>query len=168
MQIFDQAEINSIEKTKKSNDDMEVFFQKKRDQWKTETDPLYISMKADFSNIDNAKKVMDIQTSALAYRQNIGEEISFFLNKRSREEVKLKMSKQEKIVWYAVGSPLAGKKFTAAQLTAIVDAHIAETERTIQLIDVHIDFLRDLSKRLNDIPYTFKNLVDLMNYLSKI
>lgn len=161
--LYDKDEIERINKSRETNDKLEEFFNSKREDWKKTIDPLFESMKNNFT-LDNAKKIIDIQSMALSFRQALSEEISFFLNKRSREEVKLKKLKQDKFVFYATGF---GLKTSLGEKSILIDAHTAESERNIQLIDVHIDFLRTSSKNLEALGFSIKNIVELMTYLSK-
>mgnify|MGYP000860232898 CR=1 FL=1 len=163
MNLYDTEEIERINKARETNDKLEDFFASKRDTWNKNIDPLYISLRNDFT-IDNSQKIIEIQSLALSYRQVINEEISLFLNKRTKEEVKMKKLKQDKFVFYATGF---GLKTNLGEKALLIDAHIAENERNLQLIDVHVDFLRNSSKNLETLGYTIKNIIELMNYLGR-
>lgn len=168
IQLYDNAELEFLNKIKEKNDKMEIFFEDNIKKWDAEIAPLYDTIKCDFK-LDNAKKIMEVQVNALAYRQNISEQISMFLNKRSIENTKLKKATQEKIMWYAIGeSPLGlGKKLSPSQLTSVIEAHVSELQRSVEIIDVHVDYLRSIQKMLSDMAYAIKNIIELYNYLSK-
>jgi len=163
MNLYDTEEIERINKARETNDKLEDFFASKREAWNKNMDPLYISLRENFT-IDNSQKIIEIQSLALSYRQVINEEISLFLNKRTKEEVKMKKLKQDKFVFYATGF---GLKTNLGEKALLIDAHIAENERNLQLIDVHVDFLRNSSKNLETLGYTIKNIIELMNYLGR-
>jgi hypothetical protein len=163
MNLYTTEEVDRINKAKETNDKLEEFFADKRDEWNKNIQPLYEVLKSDF-NATNSKKIMEMQANALSYRQIISEQISFFLNKRSKEEVKLKKIKQDKFVFYATG---AGLKTNMGEKNILIDGHIGENERNMQLIDVHIEFLRSCSKNLESLGYTIKNIIELMNYLGR-
>ena len=114
--------------------------------------------------LESFSKVVDAQSLALSYRQKINEEISFFLNRRSAEEVKLKKLKQDKFVFYATGF---GLKTNLGEKSLLIDAHIAENDRSLQMIENHIEFLRSSSKNLESLGFTIKNITELMNYLGR-
>ena len=76
----------------------------------------------------------------------------------------MKKLKQDKFVFYATGF---GLKTNLGEKALLIDAHIAENERNLQLIDVHVDFLRNSSKNLETLGYTIKNIIELMNYLGR-
>lgn len=163
MNLYDTEEIERINKARETNDKLEDFFASKREAWNKNMDPLYISLRENLT-IDNSQKIIEIQSLALSYRQVINEEISLFLNKRTKEEVKMKKLKQDKFVFYATGF---GLKTNLGEKALLIDAHIAENERNLQLIDVHVDFLRNSSKNLETLGYTIKNIIELMNYLGR-
>jgi hypothetical protein len=163
MNVYTPEEIDRINKASETNDKLEEFFSKKRSIWNENINPLYEVLKSDF-NAGNSKKIMEMQSNALNYRQTINEEISFYLNRRSKEEVKLKKIKQDKFLFYATG---VGLKTNMGEKSILIDGHLGENERNIQIIDVHIEFLRACSKNLESLQYTIKNIIELMNYLGK-
>lgn len=161
MNVYTKEEIDRINKNKETNDRMEEFFSQKRERWNESIEPLFEIIKTSF-NLENSHKIIEVQSYALSYRQKINEEISFFLNKRSKEDVKLKSLKQEKFIFYATG---VGLKTNMGEKNILIDAHVAESERAIQIIDVHIEFLRNSSKNLESLGFTIKNIIELMNFL---
>lgn len=162
--LYEQIEIDRINKIKETNDKMEEFFTSGRAKWESEIKPLFSSMNCDFNSLDNAKVIMEVQSTALAYRQNIAEQISFYLSKRTKEDVKIKKVKHDKFIWYSMNF---GLKTNLSEKTLLMDAHTAEMERSSSIIENYIDFLRTSSKNLDSLGYAIKNIVELMNYLSK-
>jgi len=158
---YTQDELIKISKLKEVNDKLEEYFTSKRDDWGTAVDPLFESLKLDI-NLETSKKIMETQSYSLSYRQKINSEISTFLNKRSRQEVKLKKIKQEKFIFYATGYTI---KTNMGEKTVLIDAHIAEEQRNIELIENYIEFLRQLNKNLESLQYTLKNIIELFNLL---
>lgn len=163
MDLYNNEEIARIEQAKKLNDSLEEFFLKKREKWTEEILPLFETIKLSFTS-ENASKITDCQSLALSYRQNINLEISLFLNKRSKEEPKIKKLKQDKFIFYATG---VGLKTNMGEKSLLIDAHIGENDRYLQLIETHIEFLRNTSKSLESLGYTIKNIIELMNYLGR-
>ena len=163
MNLYNDEELSRISKIKETNDKLEDFFNQKREEWTNNINPLFDVIKNNF-NLENSSKIMDCQSLALTYRQMINEQISFLFNKRSKEEVKIKKLKQDKFVFYATGF---GLKTNLGEKGLLIDAHIAENDRNIQLIENYIEFLRSSSKNLESLGYTIKNIIDLMNYLGK-
>lgn len=163
MNLYNEEELNRISKAKETNDKLEEFFNSKREEWSNNLKPLFEVIKTSFT-ITSTDKIIECQSLALTYRQMISEQISFFLNKRTKEEVKLKKLKQDKFVFYATGF---GLKTNMGEKGILIDGHIAENERNLQLIENYIEFLRSSSKNLEALGFTIKNIVELMNYLGR-
>jgi len=163
MNLYNQEEIDRINKSKETNDKLEEFFNQKREEWNNNLSPLFEVLKMSLTT-ENSQKIMESQSLALSYRQLLNEQISFFLNKRSKEDVKNKKIRQEKFVFYATGF---GLKTNLGEKSLLIDAHLAENDRNIFLIENYIEFLRSSVKNLESFGYTVKNIIELMNYLGR-
>ena len=161
MQVFSKEELENLAKIEETNNRMEEFFMDKRTNWNNTIEPLFKIMKDNFTP-ESTQKIIDIQSSALSYRQALNEEISLFLNKRTKEDVKLKKVKQDKFLFYATGF---GLKTNMGEKSILIEAHTAQIERAIQLIDTHIEFLRASNKNLESLGYAIKTIIELFNYL---
>jgi tRNA(Ser,Leu) C12 N-acetylase TAN1 len=51
--------------------------------------------------------------------------------------------------------------------TLLIDAHVSEEQRNIELIENYIEFLRQSNKNLESLQFTIKNIIDLFNYLGR-
>lgn len=157
-------ELIRIDAVKKKNESMETFFVDKRAQWNKSSEEIYNIVAIDLSVPSSAKDIFEAQAKALTMRQQISDQINYFINRRSKESASLKQLVQEKNIFYLIGFPV---KASASQMSAMIDGHIAENERTVQIIDSYIDFLRDTSKNLESFGFSIKNRIELMNYLSR-
>lgn len=162
MNLFSQDEVERIQKSKETNDRLEEFFNDKRSEWNTNIDPLFKSLSLDLSVPSNSKNILDMQSNALSYRQLLNEQINFFLNKRSRETSKIKKLRQDKFIFYATGF---GIKTNMGEKSILIDGHLAENDRTIELVESYISFLRDSVKNLESLGFAIKNMIELMNFL---
>ena len=163
MTPYNQEEIDRINKMKETNDRLEEYFLQRREEWNNNLSPLFEVIKMSLTT-ENSNKILEVQSLALSYRQILNEQISFFLNKRSKEEVKNKKIRQDKFVFYATGF---GLKTNTGEKSILIDAHLAENDRNILLIENHVEFLRSSSKNLESLGYTVKNIIELMNYLGR-
>jgi hypothetical protein len=164
MNLYNQEELERIQKTKDTNDRLEELFNDKRAEWNKQVEPLFKALTTDLSNPSNSKYILEAQSTALSFRQQINENINFFLNKRSKETTKIKKLRQDKFVFYAIGFQV---KTNMGEKTILIDAHIAENDRCIELIESYITFLRDTVKNLEAFGYSIKNMIELMNYLGR-
>ena len=161
MNLYTQEELDRIKKCSEKNQAMEDFFQTRMNEWNGKINPLFDVLKEKLTSPDC---IMENQALALSYKQIIMEQISLFLSKRSKEDTNLKRLKQDKFVLYAVASPL---KTNTGEKIMLIEGHIAENQRTLELIENHIEFLRSCSKNLDSFSYAIKNIIDLMNYLGR-
>ena len=164
MNLYNQEEIDRITKAKDTNDKLEEFFNDKRADWNKNVEPLFKVLSTDLSNPSNSKSILEAQSIALSFRQQINEQINFFLNKRSKETTKIKKLRQEKFVFYATGF---GIKTNLGEKGILIDGHIAENDRCIELIESYIEFLRDTVRNLESLGFSIKNMIELMNYLGR-
>jgi threonine synthase len=162
MKIYTQEEIDRIKKVQEMNEKMEEFFNEKRKIWNELVTPLFKVLSIDLSNPSNSRKLLDTQANVLTHRQQINEEINLFLSKRSRETTKVKKLRQDKFIFYATGF---GVKTNLGEKGILIDGHLAENDRSIELIEMYIDFLRDTNKNLETFGYSIKNMIELMNLL---
>ena len=164
MNLYNQEELDRIQKIKETNDKLEDFFNDKRAEWNKNVDPLFKVLTTDLSNPSNFKDILEAQSISLSFKQAINENINYFLNKRSRETTKIKKLRQDKFIFYATSF---GVKTNMGEKTILIDAHIAENDRCLELIESYITFLRDTVKNLEAFGFTIKNMTELLNYLGR-
>jgi hypothetical protein len=164
MNPYSNEEIENINKDSDKNKRMEEFFDSRRSEWTKTIEPLFDVLKIDITNPSNFTKILDAQSIALSLRQQINEQITTFLNKRSKETSKLKKARQDKFIFYATGF---GIKTSMGEKSILIDGHLRESERTVEIIESYIDFLRDTIKNLESLSYAVKNMTDLLNYLGR-
>jgi hypothetical protein len=164
MSLYNQDEVDRINKVKDTNDKLEDFFNGKRGEWNKIVEPLFKVLTTDLSNPSNSKHILEAQSLALTHRQQINEQINFFLNKRSKETTKIKKLRQDKFVFYATGF---GIKTNLGEKGILIDGHLAENDRSLELIESYIEFLRDTVRNLESLSYSIKNMIELLNYLGK-
>lgn len=162
--LYNQEEVERINKAKETNDKLEEFFNEKRVDWNKNIEPLFKVLSTDLSNPSNSRIILDAQAVALSFRQQLNEQITFFLNKRSKETVKIKKLRQDKFIFYATGF---GVKTNLGEKGILIDAHLAENDRAIEMIESYIEFLRDTVKNLESLGFSIKNMIELLNYLGR-
>lgn len=164
MNLYTKEEVERINKSRETNDRLEEFFSLKREDWYKNVEPLFKSLSLDLRDPSSSKTILETQGLALSYRQILNEQINLFLNKRSKETTKLKKLKQDKFIFYATGF---GVKTNLGEKGLLIDGHLAENDRTIEIIESHITYLRETVKNMESLGYAIKNMIELMNYLGK-
>ncbi|NBO22972.1 hypothetical protein EBU94_06510, partial [bacterium] len=156
-------ELEKIQKLKDTNDRLEDFFNTKREEWSKMIQPLFDVLKFEITT-KTSQQILDTQALCLSYRQSLTEQISIFLDKRSKQDVKLKRIKQDKFIWYATSF---GVKTNMGEKTLLIEAHVSEETRNVELIENYIEFLRQTNKNLESLQFTIKNIIELFNYLGR-
>lgn len=142
----------------KKNEAMEQFLSQKREKWSENLMPLFEYLK------ETPTAVYEMQATALSYRHALNEEVAYFLNKLSKEMVVLRNFKKDKFIYYATGF---GLKTNTGEKNVLVDGDLSENERCVELLQTHIEFLRDSVKTIDNLQYAVRNRVMLMEYLTK-
>jgi hypothetical protein len=163
MKLFNPEEIEKLQNLSKRNDKFDEFYSEKREEWQQKTNPLYGISKGGLSSSDS-DRIINAQALALSYRQELQEEISYFLNKRTKSDSKVKEEKADKFLFYATAF---GLKTNTGEKSILIDSSIREHKREVDLIDIHIDFLRNTDGNLNSFLFSIKNIIALLEYLQK-
>lgn len=158
------TEVKRIEECKNYNDKLEEYFKERRIEWDKNITPLFEVLSIRHFSKSMFDKIINAQALGLSFRHQINDQISMFLNKRTKEEIKVKNLKHDKFLYYATGY---GLKTNTGEKNILIDAHMAESERTLQIIDVHIDYLRDSVKTIESFQFSIKNIISLFDYIGK-
>lgn len=164
MIIFSKDEIKTIEEIKQKNDQLFEHFEELKKNITDEINPLFQVLSIDMKDVSSVKRILDTQGVILSLKIRVAEQINLYLSKRSKRSSNLKRLKQDKFLFYATGF---GIKTNLGEKAILIDGHLGEYERNIELIENYVEFLRDVSKTLDSFGYAIKNMIDLMNYLGK-
>jgi hypothetical protein len=161
MELYSEEEKKNIETLRGINEKLEKFFDLERDKWEDRLKPLYDTVKLHMTR-ETAERIVFTQADALTIRQEITSLIAKFLEKRSKQEAKIKRLKQDKFVFYAIGT---GLKTNTTEKSLLIEAHLAEEIRNMELIENYVEYLRAIGKNLESLQYTFKNIIELYTLL---
>lgn len=146
------------------NDKYENYFETKREKWNEELEPIFRSIYQNNFTINNSRVIVDAQANALSFRQRLQQDISKYAQKLSKQKSQNKILSQEKFIFYSTGF---GLKTNLGEKKLLIDGHLRENERQSDLIETHIDFLRETSSNLESFQYSVKNVISLIDYLGK-
>lgn len=140
------------------NDKAEVIFTKEREKWSELLRPLY----ARLGRRDAVDYVL-IQSECLSIREQLQQSIAFHQTQLSKAHVTYKNAFGERMEFYMHGF---GIKVNTGEKTKLVDRDLAEAKRRSELLEVHIDFLRECRYSCDQVGYAVKNFTELMKYIS--
>lgn len=163
MKNFLEKESAKNERESEKNDRLSQFLEDERRKWAEKINPLFSVLKFNVDKNPKASVIFDAQANSLSIKQMINEEINLFLNKRTKEVANLKKYRQEKFIFYATGFEI---KTNTSEKNLLMSGNFSEVERRIEMLESHVDFLRDTLKNLESFGYSIKNMIELMNYLN--
>jgi hypothetical protein len=135
----------------------EDFLEKQRASWNRKLDPLYDKLK---QNPDN---LLDLQATVLSYRQMLTEEIAMFMNKLSRDIVLIKNAKSDRFMFYSTGF---GLKTNLQEKKLLIDSELAELEHKKQILETHLEFLKEAKVMCDNLGWAVKNRIEIYNLVS--
>lgn len=141
----------------KTNDDIQKVFDTERKDYSGKIKPLF-----DMVDASNLPQMPILNSKVLALRQELQDSITRYLNRLSKENVKYKRSVADRLEYYMHGF---GMKTASSEKTKMVDRDLAENKRGIELLQTHIEHLRDYKFACDQIQFAIKNIVALANYL---
>lgn len=148
---------NWIDNVKKLNDTFDEFLKNDREEWNKILEPLF--QRVTHKSPDD---LMELQALGLSRRQMLVEKIATYMNKLAKETISLKQAEADRFLFYMTGF---GIKTNTGEKKILFDAELAELERNIQLIQTHIEFLRDCKLSCDNINWAVKNRISLMGIL---
>jgi hypothetical protein len=141
-----------------NNDAMDDLLNKEKSLFNRDLEVLFAILRS-----KNYQDFMELQGRALSLRQIIQDKIGFYMNQLSKHNAKLKVAIGERIEYYATGY---GIKVSDGTRTKLIDRDLSERERTVEILQSHIEYLRECRNGCDQIGYAIKNLTALMTYIS--
>ncbi len=163
MKGVEKEELERIQQLEEQNNRFEELFDDAREEWTKKIDPLFKVVRGNFSSADS-ERIIESQAMALSYRQELQEEIAKWLNRINRENTTIKELKGQKFVFYSTGFPI---KTNTSEKGILIEYNIRENQRTVKILEVYVEFLRESVSNLESFGYSVKNIIALLEYLGK-
>lgn len=138
------------------NDKTEELLKTQRSQWVHKIEPLLETMR------DGIEELYEMQASALSYRHILGDEINFYTTKLSKVIAEQKRIRKDKLINYTIKFQV---KLNTSEKNVCIDADTSEMERYVELLQMHIEFLRESIKTIDNLQFAVKNKIALLDYL---
>ena len=147
-----------MDKLEETNNKIDVNFEKERLTWKNELMPLYEILR----NLDKTA-MADLQASTLSLRHRIQDKITYYMSQLSKNLPKHKSAVGDRFEYYLTGF---GIKVGSEDKKRFVERDMAQRKRSIELLENHIEFLRECRYSCDQIQYAVKNVVGIAQYLA--
>lgn len=162
--MYPEDEIQRIESLVIVNDRYEKFFTKRRKEWNEELEPLFKSIFRGNFTMNNSREIVDAQASVLSLRQRCNDRISYYAQKMSKVKSENAIISQQKFLFYSTGF---GLKTNLGEKKMLIDGHLRENIRQSDIIEIHLNFLKETSDNLNSWNFAIKNIIQIIEYLGK-
>jgi hypothetical protein len=156
---FTKADRNQIEAFNNSREEknliIEANFESERATIEAQVKKLYAKL---YANTPDA--FIELQADVGAMRAEIAETHAKYMTRYTKEKAKFKKIKAERFEYFTIGF---GVKLGSADKGVMLDRDLASMRRGIELIETHLEYIRDIKDLCIQIGYAIKNNVDLMN-----
>ena len=106
------------------------------------------------------KEAIDLQAEAISIRQILTEQIKSMSYNTYKFKQKVKVFEKERLEYYILQYP---GKTNFGEKSKMVEADLAAYQYRIDIFDIHINFLRETQKDVDNVGYFIKNKVQLYN-----
>jgi hypothetical protein len=139
------AEIEEEDKLTTKLDDTEKF-------WNTTIEKL-----ADKLNC-SAKDVVPLQAEVISVRQQLSENIKNMSYEIFKVVSKIKVLKKQNFEWYSTKYPIS---VNASEKAKLVEWDLHKADHRKDILDNHIEFLRETLRNIDNLNYAIKNKITL-------
>ena len=144
-------------KMNNANDQADIMFRDQREVWSNTLTPLYKKL-----STREPKIIMDAQSECLAIRSRLQDDISKHTSQLTKAYVSYKNAFGDRMEYYMTGF---GVKTSSSEKVKMVDRDLAEAKRRVELLETHIEFLKECRYSCDQVGYSIKNIVGLISYL---
>ena len=162
--MYSDQEQERIDAIAIENEKYENYFEVKREKWNEELEPIFQAIYQNNFTLNNSRVIVDAQANALSLRQRLQGDISKYAQKLSKQKTANSLLSQEKFLFYSTNF---GLKTNLGEKKLLIEGHLRENERQCNLIETHINFLRETASTLESFQYSVKNVIALIEYLGK-
>lgn len=156
MKEKNKKQVTVHEKYLKMNKSVEDLFKVQRADWVGKLKPLFETMK------DGVEEMYEMHATALSYRHIMSDEIIFHTTKLSKVMAEQKRIRKDKLINYTIKFQI---KFNTSEKNVCIDADTSELERYVELFQMHIEFLRESIKTIDNLGFAIKNKISLLEYM---
>lgn len=136
---------------------MEEFLDTKKKEMDETIKPMYTRLKTAHNEL------IDIESEALSLRHNIMEQLYTYLDKLAKVNMTIREAKSDRWLFYATGFKL---KTNLGEKSILIDGEMSKLELNKNLLENHIEYLRDCKNQTDNIRWAIKNKIQLSDILS--
>lgn len=119
--------------------------------------------KITFNLRGDVKLLVDVQADIASYKQLILDDVRKYSLILYKDMPGIKAMKKARFEFYSTKYPIVVKSSTDKK--GLIEADIAKIQYKIDLLETHIDFLRESGSNLETLSYSVKNRIQLLDIL---
>jgi hypothetical protein len=158
---FLRADKKAIEQNiialEQKNQRLDEWLEKQRVEYGEKIKPLLTTL-----GLKDLLGTIQLQSDALNLRQEVCEDIARFMVKYSAQKMAVRKATADRMEFYMTGF---GVKTSVAERVQMIDRDLRENQRGLELIETHMEYLRDLRSTCDNIGYAMKNRVSMLGYI---
>lgn len=162
--LYPQEELDRIQEVEDKNERYIEFFKKEKKDWNTNLQSIFDVIYQDNISKNNSKQLINAQAMSLNYRQALNEKVTDYANVLTQVKSEIKKLYQIKFLFNSTNIAF---KLNMGEKKLLIEGNLRENLRQSQLLETHIEFLRESIKTLETFSFSVKNVIALMDYLGK-
>jgi hypothetical protein len=139
------------------NANVEKYLFEERNQYNTKLNKLIQTL-----GDKDILNTIQLQSDALHVRQEVVDDMAKWTTKYTGQKSAYNKSVADRMEYYMSGF---GLKTTNGERVQMIDRDLREVKRGLELIEAHIEFLRDTRATCDNIGYAMKNRTVMLQYI---
>lgn len=108
------------------------------------------------------KNIVEIEAESISNIQILTDEITSYALKIARDMSRIKKLQKEKFEYYCVQYKI---KTNASEKSKLIEADISTYTHKVNVYEIHVEYLKETKKNLDNIRWAIKNKLELYNQL---
>jgi molybdopterin converting factor small subunit len=162
--IYPEEEQKRILALEETNEKLEELLKGKRKKFNERLEPIWKAIFHNNFTMNNSKVIVDTQAEVLTLRQEINDNIGVYSQRLAKSKSENALLSQQQFLLYSTNF---GLKTNLGEKKLLIEGHLRENDRYCNLLEIHIEFLRETLKTLESYQYAIKNVISLIEYLGK-
>jgi len=162
--IYPEEEKKRIAILSSQNDKLEELLKSKREVVNKRLVPIWEAIYQRNFTMNNSKQIIDAQAEVLSLRQEINDNIGVYSQRLAKAKSDTALLSQEKFLLYSTNF---GLKTNLGEKKLLIEGNLRENDRYSNLLEIHIEFLRETLNTLESYQYAIKNVIALIEHLGK-
>ena len=106
------------------------------------------------------KDMIQLQSESISIRQILTEQIKSMSYELFKFKQKVKVFEKDRLEYYLINYQV---KTNSGEKTKLIESDLSAYQYRIDIFDVHVNFLRETVKNIDQVNYSIKNKIELLS-----